>query len=275
MTDTTEIMQIKILGCSGGIGGELRTTSILVDNDILIDAGTGLGDLSMDELLDIDHVLITHSHLDHIAFLPFLLDTVMGFRAKPVTVHATIETITTLRKHMFNWHVWPDFNVIPDVTQPLLIYNEVKLGETLTLNGRKFTPLPANHVVPAVGYHVDSGEASLVFTGDTTTCDALWLEVNKIENLKYLIIETAFSNSELELAKLSKHLCPSLLMTELGKLDVSNMQQFVEIYITHLKPGESKSIMQEIADNHLKLPVQALRKNQILKLYRQRLQGST
>ena len=86
-------MQIKILGCSGGIGAELRTTSMLVDNDILLDAGTGVGDLSMDELLMIDHVFITHSHLDHIAFIPFLLDTVMGFRVKPITVHATKETL--------------------------------------------------------------------------------------------------------------------------------------------------------------------------------------
>jgi ribonuclease BN (tRNA processing enzyme) len=266
-------MQIKILGCSGGIGGELRTTSILVDDDILIDAGTGVGDLSMDELLTIDHILITHSHLDHVAFLPFLLDTVMGFRTEPVTVHATIETIATLRTHMFNWKIWPDFNVIPDSTQPLLLYNEVKLGETLTLKGRKFTPLPANHVVPAVGYHVDGGEASLVFTGDTTTCDALWIEVNKIANLKYLIIETAFSNCELELAKLSKHLCPSLLITELGKLDIVKTQQAIEVYITHLKPGESESIMQEIAESHLTIPIKALRKHQIFILHSQRLQS--
>jgi ribonuclease BN (tRNA processing enzyme) len=259
-------MQIKILGCSGGIGSELRTTSMLVDSDILIDAGSGVGDLSMDELLLIDHILITHSHLDHIAFIPFLLDTVLGFRNKPIVVHALAETIETLRAHIFNWKVWPDFNVIPDAIQPLLLYNEVKLGETLILNNRKFTPLPANHVLPAVGYHVDGGEASLVFTGDTTVCDELWIAVNQIANLKYLIIETAFSNCELELAKISKHLCPSLLITELGKLDVEKIQQPVEVFITHLKPGEGESIMQEIMDSHLNLSIQALRKNAIFKL---------
>lgn len=259
-------MQIKILGCSGGIGSELRTTSMLVDSDILIDAGSGVGDLSMDELLLIDHILITHSHLDHIAFIPFLLDTVLGFRNKPIVVHALAETIETLRAHIFNWKVWPDFNVIPDAIQPLLLYNEVKLGETLILNNRKFTPLPANHVLPAVGYHVDSGQVSLVFTGDTTVCDGLWIAVNQIANLKYLIIETAFSNCELELAKISKHLCPSLLITELGKLDVEKIQQPVEVFITHLKPGEGESIMQEIMDSHLNLSIQALRKNAIFKL---------
>jgi ribonuclease BN (tRNA processing enzyme) len=142
----------------------------------------------------------------------------------------------------------------------------VTLGETLDFNGRKFTPLPSNHVVSAVGYHVDSGEASLVFTGDTTTCDALWLEVNKIKNLKYLIIETAFSNCELELAKISKHLCPSLLVTELSKLYAGDIHQPVEVYITHLKPGEGESIMQEIAESHLTMPIHALNKNQVFRL---------
>ncbi len=259
-------MQIKILGCSGGIGGELRTTSMRVDHDILIDAGTGVGDLTMDELLAIDHIFITHSHLDHIVSIPFLLDTVMGFRTEPVTVHASEETLATLRNHIFNWKVWPDFNMIPDAIKPLLRYNAVKLGETQDLNGRKFTSLPANHVVPAVGYHVDSGENSLVFTGDTTICDALWVEVNQIKNLKYLVIETAFSNSELELAKLSKHLCPSMLVAELGQLDLAKHNLPVEVYVTHLKPGEGETIMQEIAESYLTLPVQALKKHQVFNL---------
>jgi ribonuclease BN (tRNA processing enzyme) len=259
-------MKIKILGCSGGIGDELRTTSIRVDDDILIDAGTGVGDLSMDDLLAIDHIFVTHSHLDHIAFIPFLLDTVMGFRDSPVTVHASPETIATLRTHIFNWKVWPDFSVIPDESSALLHYKALVVGETINLSGRKITALPANHVVPAMGYHVDSGQASLVFTGDTTTCDALWHEVNKITNLKYLIVETAFSNDEIELAKLSKHLCPSLLEEELGKLTLATSTTPVEVYVTHLNPGEGQSIMQEIAETQMKMPIQALRKHQVFKL---------
>ena len=143
-----------------------------------------------------------------------------------------------------------------------MLYNEVKLGETIALQGRKFIPLPANHVVSAVGYQIDSGENSLVFTGDTTVCNALWVEVNKIKNLKYLIIETAFSNSDLALAKLSKHLCPSLLMSELANLMMHYTQHIVEVYITHLKPGEGESIMQEIAESHTAFAIQALKQQQ-------------
>lgn len=259
-------MQIKILGCSGGVGGGLRTTSILVDHDILIDAGSGVGDLSMEALLAIDHIFISHSHLDHVAFIPFLIDTVMGIRTKPVTVHATHETISALQQHIFNWTIWPDFNVIPDASHPFMQYHEIKLGETLHLNGRKLTPLPANHVVPAVGYLAEGERASMVYTGDTTTCDALWVEVNKIKNLEYIIIETAFSNSELTLAQISKHLCPSMLEAELAKLDLSQFTELPEVYITHLKPGEDEMIMHEIATSSIKLPVMALQNNQTFNL---------
>jgi ribonuclease BN (tRNA processing enzyme) len=259
-------MQIKILGCSGGIGGNLRTTSILVDHDILLDAGSGVGDLTMDELLLIDHIFVTHSHLDHIAFIPLLLDTVMGIRTEPVTLHATQDVINLLRAHIFNWAIWPDFNAIPNQSTPLLRYNEIKLGETLDISGRKFTPLPVNHVVPAVGYHVEGEHYSLVYTGDTAECDALWYEVNKISNLKYVIIETAFSNSEIALARLSKHLCPLMLETELAKLDIGLFKQQPEVYITHLKPGEDEMIMHEIESSDITLTVKALSNQQVFHL---------
>ncbi|MGQ0751653.1 MAG: 3',5'-cyclic-nucleotide phosphodiesterase [Betaproteobacteria bacterium] len=236
-------MRLKILGCSGGIGAELRTTSMLIDRDVLIDAGTGVGDLPIGELALIDHVFVTHSHMDHVTSIPLLVDTVGWMRDKPITVHALAATIDILKTHLFNWKLWPDFAQIPNADKPMLRYEPVELGKTVVLNARSITPLPANHVVPAVGYRIDSGRASLVFTGDTTTNDALWREVNAIDNLRYLIIETAFCNREKELAVASKHLCPSLLAAELAKLKVP-----AEIHITHLKPGEGELTMREVQD---------------------------
>ncbi len=236
-------MKLRILGCSGGIGGNLRTTSLLLDHDVLIDAGTGVGDLSLAEMCMIDHVFVTHSHLDHIACLPLLVDSVGFMRDQPLVIHATDETLAILKKHVFNWEIWPDFSAIPNLHQPIVRYERIVAGETVDVGGRKITPLPANHVVPAVGFHIDSGKASLVFSGDTTTCDDLWEVVNRIRNLEYLIIETAFSNAEKELAIVSKHLCPTLLAEELLKLKLDP-----RIYITHLKPGEVELTMQEVSE---------------------------
>jgi ribonuclease BN (tRNA processing enzyme) len=236
-------MKLRILGCSGGISGNLRTTSMLLDHDVLIDAGTGVGDLSLTELSVIDHIFITHAHLDHVACIPFLVDTVNPMRDRPLTLYATEATIEILRQHLFNWKIWPDFTQIPDERQPYMRYQPIEVGRTVELGGRKITPLPAAHTVPAVGFRLDSGASSLVFSGDTTVSDALWDEVNRINNLRYLIIETAFSNAEKDLAVLSKHLCPSMLADELRKL-----KHKPEIYITHLKPGEIELTMQEISE---------------------------
>ena len=254
-------MNLRILGCSGGIGGDLRTTSMLLDSDILIDAGTGVGDLSIAELTRIDHVFVTHSHMDHVASIPFLADTVGCMRDRPITVHATRETLAILRDHLFNWKLWPDFSQIPDARNPVLRYAALEVGRPVTVEGRAITALPANHVVPAVGFQLDSGKASLVFTGDTTTNDALWPHVNRIANLRYLVIETALSDRERELAVASKHLCPALLADELSKLEGNP-----EIYITHLKPREAELIMEEIASRVTERRPQMLTNDQVFEL---------
>lgn len=236
-------MNVKILGCSGAIGGpRLRTTSILVDEDILVDAGTGVGELDLAQLARIDHVFLTHSHLDHIAYLPLMLDAVSDLRDTPVTVYVTQATRDILCAHIFNWLIWPDFTAIPDADHPVLRFQTVREGETINLGDRRITALPAEHTVPAVGYLLDSGTASLAFTGDTTVNDRFWHAINDIKNLHYLVIETAFSDNEQKLAALSKHLCPGMLRDELKKLKGAP-----QIFITHLKPGQADMTMREIA----------------------------
>ena len=237
-------MRVEILGCSGGIDGSAsRTTSLLIDNDILIDAGTGVNTLPLAALTSIDHVFITHSHLDHIACLPFILDSVGDARSLPLTMHATQATQDIIRKHIFNWQIWPDFSEIPSAENPFLRFNTIELGNALVINDRCITALPANHTVPAVGYHLHDlrSNASLVFSGDTTCCPPLWEAINRIDDLRYLIIEAAFPDRERALAVLSKHLCPSLLLEELESL-LSNP----DIFVTHAKPGLTKQIEQEL-----------------------------
>lgn len=252
-------MRLKVLGCSGGIGGRhMRTTSFLVDGDVLLDAGTGVGDLSLAELSLVDHIFVTHSHLDHVSSIAFIADTVGGMRAKPILVHALPETIAILKNHIFNWEIWPDFTQIPTPEAPFMRYEEIALGRTVRLAGRAFTPLPAIHTVPAVGFQLDSGSGSLVFTGDTGPNDALWEIVNGIDNLKYLIIETAFADKDRRLAELSRHLCPSMLAEELAKFE-----RDADVYVTHLKPGETELTMQEIEESSGRLQPRMLQNNQV------------
>lgn len=237
-------MKLRVLGCSGGIGGRLmRTTSMLVDHDILIDAGTGLTELTLAEMAMIEHIFITHSHLDHLAALPLMIDSVADMHDRPITLYATDATLEIIKNHIFNWAIWPDFSEIAIRQEAVMQYQAIRIGEPVRLGERTITAVPAEHTVPAVGYHLDSGQGSLVFTGDTTVNDAFWPVINRISNLKYLIIETAFSNRERQLALTSKHLCPSMLAEELARLE-----RDVSVFITHLKPGQVELIMGEIEE---------------------------
>lgn len=252
--------KLKVLGCSGGIGGKLqRTTSLLLDHDILIDAGTGVGDLAVTELAMIDHVFITHTHLDHIACLPLMIDTVGDRRNKPLIVHATQAVLTILRNHIFNWAIWPDFSEIPTADAPFLRFETIEVGKPTVIGGRRITALPVEHTVPAVAYCIDSGTNALVFSGDTGVCNNFWRAVNQIDNLRYLIVECAFSNREERLARLSKHYCPNLLAKELQKL-----QRPCDILITHLKPGQIELTMEEIATGLGSFNPSMLQSNQVI-----------
>ena len=251
-------MKLRVLGCSGGIGGRhLRTTSMLVDQDILLDAGTGATDLSITELSLIDHIFLTHTHMDHIAALPLLIDSVFDRRQKPITVYGTEAVLTILRNHIFNWAIWPDFTEVPTSEKPVLRLQKIEIGRPVRVGDRQFTALPVDHTVPAVGYHLTSGESSLVFSGDTCICDAFWKAVNTIADLKYLIVECAFSYREERLAFASRHYCPSMLALELEKLE-----RDCEIFITHLKPGQIELTMAEIEDSLGDFKTKMLQNNQ-------------
>ena len=226
-------MQVRVLGCSGAIAKDCRTTSFLVDTDLLVDAGTGVGDLTLDEMACIDDVVLTHSHLDHIAALPLMLDAIGSRRMQPLRVHALRDTIDALRTHVFNSVIWPDFESIPSQQLPLGS-REPKVVEVL----------PAFHTVPACGFAVRRAEggAHWVFSGDTERNAPFWERVNELD-VAMLVIETAFSSREQALAERSMHLSPAVLAGELAHIAPGKQYP---IYITHTKPAETDEIMSQI-----------------------------
>jgi ribonuclease BN (tRNA processing enzyme) len=241
-------MNIRVLGCSGAIAAGYKTTAFLLDTDVLIDAGTGVGDLPLDDLAAIDHILLSHSHLDHVLGIPLLADAVLRLRVAagrpPIQVHALPETLATLQQHIFNGAIWPDFTRLPSREAPVLSLQAFQIGDRLELAGRVIEVLSAAHTVPAVGFAVDGGPATghahWVFTGDTGPNPALWRRLAELR-LSHLIIETAFSDDEAQLAHVSQHLCPADLGRELAQLAGS-----VDVRITHIKPGEAEAVMQGV-----------------------------
>jgi ribonuclease BN (tRNA processing enzyme) len=261
-------MSIRVLGCSGSIAAGSRTTSFLVDGSVLVDAGTGVGDLALDELERIDHIFVSHSHLDHVLAIGLLADSVARRRIAahraPIEVHALRQTIEALRTHVFNGVIWPDFSRLPSQSEPILRFAPFTVGERIVAAGRCIEVLPAEHTVPACGFAVfprpDGGGAAWVYSGDTGPNPGLWRRLQDIE-ARHLVIETAFRDDERELAHLSRHLHPLALRREL-----CGLTQPAEVWVTHMKPGEVDTVMGEIASHPGCHVVRALAAGQVMVL---------
>ena len=236
-------MRIRILGCSGGIGAGSRTSAMLIDNDVLLDAGTGLGDLSLEDLHSIRHVFLTHAHLDHIAGLPMLVDLIFEEEFEvPVNVYARQETLNALKAHLFNDVIWPDFSKIPDQDNPMLRYVVCNPGDTVSIDHRDFHAVDVLHSVPSLGYTVKNSGGIFAVSGDTKTNQTLWPVLNACDDLKVLVIEVSFSDEHEELATTAGHYCPSTMCRDLELLNHNP-----DIWLTGMKPGQEDIILGQVA----------------------------
>ena len=229
-------MKLKILGCSGGIGRGLKTTTFKVDDSMIIDPGTGMEKLTLEEMLSVRTILITHAHLDHIIGLPLMLATIFDQARHQIQIYALPEVISALKTHIFNWTVWPDYTQLPE-DNPIIRMHSLQPGDELTLAGKHIQVLPAAHPTPTVGYLLSDQNSSFAFTGDTGVNPQLWPLLNE-KKPQLVIIDVSFTDDQGELARLSGHLTPSQLAQEL-----THFEHHAEIRITHLKPGNEDMIV--------------------------------
>jgi ribonuclease BN (tRNA processing enzyme) len=259
---------IRVLGCSGSMASGDRTTSFLLDGCVLLDAGSGVGDLTLEEMACVDDILVSHSHLDHVLGIPLLADSIMRRRLAagrpPIRVHALPETLRALEQHLLNGVIWPDFTRLPTPERPVLALRPLEVGGRLVLGARCVEALPARHSVPAVGFAVfpraDGGGAAWVYSGDTGPNPALWARLAQLQ-VDSLVIETAFGDDDMALAQVSGHLHPARLADELRHLAPG-----VEVWVTHIKPGELDTIMREVGQQARTHRVRALQAGQHMAL---------
>lgn len=268
MTSDT-VVRVKVLGCSGSIAAGCRTTAFLLDDHTLIDAGTGVGDLPLEEMTRIDDIVLSHSHLDHVLAIPLLADSVMRARFSdesrgPIRVHGLPATLDALRRHLFNDQLWPDFTRIPSRERPILSMHAFEVGDVLTLGPpgrqRRVEVLPARHTVPAVGFALDTPSGWWIFSGDTGPNPALW-DALRGRRIAHLVIETAFGDDERWLAGISGHLSPSTLAGELAQLPAG-----VPVHVTHPKPGEAAAVIGQIRALDTAHHIELLRAGQTFEL---------
>lgn len=257
-------MEIKVLGCYGSQLPGYKTTGFLLNGRVLVDAGTVTSVLTIEEQARIDHILITHAHLDHVCEMMFLADNIniSAARNSPITVLSTPGIIRAMKDHLFNDVIWPDFSCIPSIEKPVMAFEPLALEVKHSLGDLSVTAVRVSHSVETVGYIIEFEGGTVIFVGDTGPTERLWEIARGYEDLKAIFIETSFYDSLKNLAALSGHLTPSCLDTELKKLG----DHAPDIYLFHMKPMLD---LKRIGDSILRISnrnIKILKDGEVIKL---------
>ncbi len=226
-------MKLKVLGCYGTELADYHTTGFLIDNSLLVDAGTITTSMGIDELIKIKNILISHVHFDHIKGIPFLTDVIFGRIKEPINIIGIKEVIEDLKKHMLNNVIWPDFTAIPqnDSGFPVIKLREIKDGVFEQVGDFEVKAVRVNHTIPTTGFIIRRKNMSILYSSDTKATEEIWKEAKKTDNLKAAIIEASFPTNTQKIADSSGHFTPAGLKNELSKIDSLN----IPVYIYHLK----------------------------------------
>ena len=216
-------------------------TTFLIDGETALDAGALTETLPPAAQRRIRRVVLTHSHFDHLASLPLLIENLYG-REEPLEIVAPRTVLQTVARDILNDRVWPDFTKLPSRAHPTVRFNPIPPGRPFRAASVTFTPFAVSHVVPAFGYIVSKPGRSVIFSGDTEPTDRLWAAARKAKNLKAIFLELSFSDAQLDIARASFHFTPSLAHRELPKAPPR-----VPVYLYNMKPPSLARIRREIA----------------------------
>ncbi len=241
---------IKFLGANGAKTRTKGLTSIQLSQNCVIDGGNiihGLGE----SMIDIDTIFLSHPHLDHICDIPFLADEVIWKKKKPIKIYALQDTIDSIKNHLFNNQIWPDFTQIhfPNSNISVIELITIETDVTYEMDSFNITPIKTNHTTGSCGYIIKQLDQGIFVTADTYCSDIIWDRLNSDKSIHTLCIDVSFPSQYDQLAEDSKHLTPKLLHKELQKLQRDD----INISLIHLKPSFYNTIIQEVKEYNLLL----------------------
>lgn len=238
-------MRITIVPSAvGGVDARIQyAISYIVNDTIAMDAGSlGLWRTPTDQKR-IRHVLISHTHMDHVASLPLFLENTFEKGPDCPAVYGSRITLAGLQEDIFNQRLWPDFVALGRKESPFLRLIEVEEHRPVVLDGVKITPVPMDHAVPTLGYIFEDQTGVVAIASDTAPTEAIWNAIRDLANLKAVILEASFPNEMHELAHIARHLTPKLFAAELRKLNRPD----VPVLVVHLKPKFYDVVAEQLA----------------------------
>jgi 3',5'-cyclic-nucleotide phosphodiesterase len=237
-------MELRVLGCHGGETPRHRTTAFLLDDRAAIDAGALTSQLMLPDQARLEVVIVSHSHLDHVRDLATIADNRAQLSCPPLVIAGTVATLNALREHFFNDVLWPNFAVIPSPTSPTIVFQEIPLDVPTKILDYRVRAINVNHTVDAAGFIIEDDTGAIGFSGDTGPTDELWKQLNAVKNLKALLMEVSFPNSQQDLATASGHHTPQTLIDDLKKL---NAPEALSTMLYHIKPNFQAEVERECA----------------------------
>lgn len=231
-------------------------TSFLIDGHLALDAGSITQALPIGEQHRINKIVVTHSHLDHTASIPFLVENTFGDHEGGLEILVTPQVMQAVKLHLFNNDTWPDFTRIPNDMAPAMRISQVEPRQPFEVNGLRLTPVPVSHIVPTHGYVVEDETSTVIFTSDTGPTDEIWEVANRLPRLSAIIVEVSFPSRLQAVADVSLHLTPTTLAKELSKL-----RRDTAVYLYHLKPSCLDELRDELAATQFPHPVQEIQQD--------------
>ena len=234
-----------------GVGRDQFLITYLINDTVVIDAGCIGFFGGAEEQAKVRHVLISHTHMDHVASLPIFVENCYDGRADCVTIHASRAVLDCLQSDIFNGRIWPDFIGMSSPQTPFLKVETIESGRAIRLDGLEITPVAVDHLVPTLGFVIDDGRSTVVIASDTGPTDELWRVARRRPNLKAVFLEAAFPDKMQGLADISKHLTSAGFGVEAGKVGPG-----VEMIAVHIKARFRDEILAEL--HALNLPELAI-----------------
>jgi ribonuclease BN (tRNA processing enzyme) len=237
-------MEIEVLGCYGNVIGNYRATSFLVNDNLLIDAGTVTEALDDERLKRIKQVVITHTHIDHLKGLfPLVDELAMMGRQYSIELTSAAEIIEIISKNLFNNLIWPDFTVIPSERDAVINLRTIEVEQEARVGGITVKPVIVNHTVYTVGLVVKDGAKGFMFTADTGPTERFWEVARQEKGIEFILADVSFPSRLESMARVSGHMTLSILTEHLDRFGLSDMP----VYITHIKPIFLNEILDELA----------------------------
>jgi ribonuclease BN (tRNA processing enzyme) len=217
-------------------------TSFLVNGSIAIDAGSVGFHATPAEQDRVRHVLLTHSHADHVASLPILVENTLRAEGPPLEIWGSAETLSSLRQDLFNDRVWPSLARLETAAGPAASLRQLEPERTIEIDGVHVTPVAVDHSVPALGFVLERAGVAVAISGDTGPTERLWQLARASKSLAAVFLEVAYPDELAELARAAFHHTPTSFAAELDKLP-----RGVPVIAVHLKPRYRARLLAQLA----------------------------